>query len=125
MSWRTAATERRPERAGEGARGLRAERVSWQAGGRLVVDGVDLAPEPGETVGLLGPNGSGKSTVLEALALAAAQGALPFQLRAAIDLFDRDADRGREAINTALAGFRPGARCGLVERARALVARRT
>ncbi|QHF93852.1 MULTISPECIES: ABC transporter ATP-binding protein [Streptomyces] len=68
MSRRTAATERRPERAGEGARGLRAERVSWQAGGRLVVDGVDLAPEPGETVGLLGPNGSGKSTLLRLLA---------------------------------------------------------
>jgi iron complex transport system ATP-binding protein len=38
------------------------------AGGRLVVDGVSLAPPPGATVGLLGPNGSGKSTLLRILA---------------------------------------------------------
>ncbi|QEV22214.1 ABC transporter ATP-binding protein [Streptomyces alboniger] len=49
-------------------RGLRAERVAREAGGRLVVDGVSLAPPPGATVGLLGPNGSGKSTLLRLLA---------------------------------------------------------
>ncbi|THC53970.1 ABC transporter ATP-binding protein [Streptomyces sp. A1499] len=48
--------------------GLRAERVAREAGGRLVVDGVSLAPPPGATVGLLGPNGSGKSTLLRILA---------------------------------------------------------
>ncbi|WP_329201712.1 ABC transporter ATP-binding protein [Streptomyces sp. NBC_01435] len=48
--------------------GLRAERVSRTAGGRLILDGVDLAPEPGATVGLIGPNGSGKSTLLRLLA---------------------------------------------------------
>lgn len=47
---------------------LRAEEVSWSAGGRMIVDGVVLCPEPGSTVGLIGPNGSGKSTLLRLLA---------------------------------------------------------
>ncbi|MFE7327856.1 ABC transporter ATP-binding protein [Streptomyces sp. NPDC057565] len=50
------------------AAGLRAQRVSREAGGRLVLDGVCLVPPPGATVGLLGPNGSGKSTLLRVLA---------------------------------------------------------
>ncbi|NEA03081.1 ATP-binding cassette domain-containing protein, partial [Streptomyces sp. SID10116] len=50
------------------AEGLRADRVSREAGGRLIVDGVSLAPPTGATVGLLGPNGSGKSTLLRLLA---------------------------------------------------------
>ncbi|MEU0173553.1 ABC transporter ATP-binding protein [Streptomyces massasporeus] len=48
--------------------GLRAERVSRRADGRLILDGVALAPETGSTVGVLGPNGSGKSTLLRLLA---------------------------------------------------------
>ncbi|MFF6915060.1 ATP-binding cassette domain-containing protein [Streptomyces sp. NPDC012466] len=48
--------------------GLRADRVGRRADGRLILDGVALAPEPGSTVGVLGPNGSGKSTLLRLLA---------------------------------------------------------
>ncbi|CAM5711209.1 putative Ferric enterobactin transport ATP-binding protein FepC [Streptomyces afghaniensis 772] [Streptomyces afghaniensis] len=48
--------------------GLRADRVGRRADGRLILDGVVLAPETGSTVGVLGPNGSGKSTLLRLLA---------------------------------------------------------
>lgn len=44
---------------------LAATDVRWQRGEALVVDGVSLTPEPGDTVGLLGPNGSGKSSLLQ------------------------------------------------------------
>ncbi|GAB3477841.1 ABC transporter ATP-binding protein [Nocardiopsis coralliicola] len=53
-----------PEAAGQG---LRADRVERSIGSARILDGVTLAPRPGETVGLLGPNGSGKSTLLRAL----------------------------------------------------------
>ncbi|MBM7413453.1 MULTISPECIES: ABC transporter ATP-binding protein [Nocardiaceae] len=46
---------------------LHAWDVSWKRGAALVVDGVTLAPEPGDVVGLLGPNGSGKSSLLQLL----------------------------------------------------------
>ncbi|MFG2586843.1 ABC transporter ATP-binding protein [Streptomyces sp. NPDC048438] len=55
--------------------GLRADRVSREAGGRLVLDGVSIAPPPGTTVGLLGPNGSGKTTLLRVMAGVLAPGA--------------------------------------------------
>ncbi|GAA2050504.1 ABC transporter ATP-binding protein [Williamsia deligens] len=47
---------------------LRALDVSWDRGGAMVLDGVSVEPETGETVGLLGPNGSGKSSLLRLLA---------------------------------------------------------
>ncbi|MET9295670.1 ABC transporter ATP-binding protein [Streptomyces sp. NPDC003077] len=64
--------------ASSDAPGLRADRVTREAGGRLILDGVSLTPPPGATVGLLGPNGSGKSTLLRLLAgvLAPASGAV-------------------------------------------------
>lgn len=46
---------------------LSADRVSWDRGGILVVDGISVRPEQGQTVGLLGPNGSGKSSLLRLL----------------------------------------------------------
>jgi len=47
------------------ARGLT---FSYGPGSDSVLDGLDLALEPGTFVGLLGPNGSGKSTLLKLLA---------------------------------------------------------
>jgi len=47
--------------------GLDAARVSWSAGGRLILDGVEVAAPAGAVTGLLGPNGSGKSTLLRVL----------------------------------------------------------
>ncbi|MFE1108070.1 ABC transporter ATP-binding protein [Streptomyces rochei] len=47
---------------------LVADRVSRAFDGRLILDGVSLAPRPGSVTGLLGPNGSGKSTLLRLLA---------------------------------------------------------
>lgn len=41
--------------------------LSKRYGDRRVLDGVDLALEPGETYALLGPNGAGKSTAIEIL----------------------------------------------------------
>ena len=41
--------------------------LAVDAGGRRIVEGVNLSVANGETVGLLGPNGSGKSTILKAI----------------------------------------------------------
>lgn len=47
---------------------LQAVLVSFAAGRRLIVDGVDLTPVPGQVTGLIGPNGAGKSTLLRMMA---------------------------------------------------------
>ena len=40
------------------------ENVTKRYGGRMVLDGIQMAIEPGETVALIGPSGGGKSTIL-------------------------------------------------------------
>ncbi|KMO39402.1 ABC transporter ATP-binding protein [Methylobacterium aquaticum] len=46
---------------------LAARDLRWDAGGRIIVDGVTLAAAPGRMLGLVGPNGSGKSSLLRLL----------------------------------------------------------
>ncbi|MDG9688978.1 ABC transporter ATP-binding protein [Streptomyces sp. DH17] len=74
---------------------LSAERVSRAAGGRLILDGVDLSPRPGAMTGLLGPNGSGKSTLLRLLAgvLAPASGVVTLDGRPLDRIGRRDVAR--------------------------------
>lgn len=47
---------------------LAAQGLGRDAGGRAILDGIDLAVSPGERLGVVGPNGSGKSTLLRLLA---------------------------------------------------------
>lgn len=47
---------------------LSAAGLGWQAGNRMIVEGVSVEIAAGETFGLVGPNGSGKSTLLRLMA---------------------------------------------------------
>ncbi len=52
----------------EAATGLRVEGLKADAGGRSVVDGLDLVVARGRCVGVVGPSGAGKSLLLAVLA---------------------------------------------------------
>ena len=66
MATRTAPASSPPPPATGGAAPLVALRdVCFGYGAEPVLDGIDLAVERGEFLGLLGPNGSGKSTLLK------------------------------------------------------------
>ena len=54
-------------RADEPAAGLTVKGLTVTLGGTRVLEDVDLAIGPGETVGLIGPNGAGKTTLLRAV----------------------------------------------------------
>jgi len=58
----TGLTKPTEERGGLEARGL-----VVRLGGHTILDGVDLAMEPGQVTAVLGPNGAGKSTLLACL----------------------------------------------------------
>jgi iron complex transport system ATP-binding protein len=47
---------------------LAARNLRWTAGRRVIVDGVTVQVERGQTLGLIGPNGSGKSSLIRLLA---------------------------------------------------------
>jgi len=46
---------------------LHVEKISKRFGGFVALDGVELAVQPGERLGLIGPNGSGKSTLVNCI----------------------------------------------------------
>jgi tungstate transport system ATP-binding protein len=46
---------------------LEARRLVYEAGGRRLIDGVDLLVEPGRRLVVIGPNGAGKSLLLRLL----------------------------------------------------------
>lgn len=47
---------------------LQVKRLHYEVGGRVLLDGLDLAVDPGQSVAITGPSGSGKSTFLMCLA---------------------------------------------------------
>lgn len=47
---------------------LRGENLSLTLGGHPILQGIDIALQPGELLGLIGPNGAGKSSLLKLLA---------------------------------------------------------
>src|SRR5713226_10651322 len=67
---------------------LEARGLTVRFGGLIALDGVDLAVEPAETLGVIGPNGSGKTTFFNARTglYAAAAGDIRFEGRSLVGL---------------------------------------
>ncbi len=81
---------------------IRLTGVRLGVAGRMVLNGIDLAIEPGEFIGVLGPNGAGKTTLMRAILglIAPAAGR--------IEVFGAPAKPGNAAI-----GYLPQLRGGL------------
>jgi polar amino acid transport system ATP-binding protein len=58
-----------PETAGLGIPVVRAEQIRKSFGDHLVLDGIDLSVDAGDTLVVIGPSGSGKSTLLRCINL--------------------------------------------------------
>lgn len=76
---------------------IEAQGISVIRGGRAIVDGVSLALESGQFVGLIGPNGAGKSTLMSVMAglLAPDAGSLALDGRALARIDRRELARIR------------------------------
>ena len=80
---------------------LHARDISLALGARHILEGVDLAVDPGQRVGLVGPNGVGKSTLLRILAglLHADRGSLTLAPAAAnVGYLPQEPERADETV---------------------------
>jgi ATPase subunit of ABC transporter with duplicated ATPase domains len=87
---------------------LQAVGLSVEAGGRRIVDGLDLVLATGDTVGLVGRNGAGKTSTLRILAGEAVAAAGTVRRHGAVGYLDQDprrhlADDDRSALDHLLA----------------------
>jgi len=72
---------------------LEAVGLSVEAGGRPIVDGLDLVLTSGDTVGMVGRNGAGKTSTLRVLAGEALPSAGTVRLHGAVGYLDQDPRR--------------------------------
>src|SRR5712692_855284 len=110
---------------------LDARGLTVRFGGLIALDGVDLAVEPAETLGVIGPNGSGKTTFFNALTglYAAAAGDIRFEGRSLVGLEPHAISRlgiartfqssrlclGLSVFDNVLIGMHPRRRTGLAD----------
>ncbi len=97
---------------------LHARDISLALGARRILEGVDLAVDPGQRVGLVGPNGVGKSTLLRILAglLHADRGSVTLAPAAAnVGYLPQEPERADETVREHL-----GRRTGVAAAAAAL-----
>ncbi|HOL18368.1 MAG TPA: ATP-binding cassette domain-containing protein, partial [Bacillota bacterium] len=46
---------------------IRTMNLSYQPGGSIILENINMAVQPGEFIGIIGPNGAGKTTLLRLL----------------------------------------------------------